>query len=114
MEERKTMFNVIGMRANFPARLYKRAYLYADSVDLHSLRVIGRFGVRGFRVLGGYRYDPNPRYCLIFCELNKADEQAFLAALDELERDLLIMGCRDYEQYCDAAFDHVVEILDAS
>lgn len=95
------LFNVIGLKAELPLRPFKRVYLYADSLDRKSLRLIERKGIRGFRARTAYLFG---KYCLICCELNKGEEQAFLEALDELHRNLLIMGYRDYEAFCDEAF----------
>ena len=92
----KKMFNVVGLRVKMPARLFMNAYLYADSRDHQSLRVFRRKGLRGFRACKSY-----------VLRLNRREEQTFLEALDELHRDLLVMGYRDYEQYCDEAFELV-------
>ncbi len=102
--EVKKQFNVVGLQAEFPKSLFRNVYAYADSADLHSLRILRRRKIRSFRPRKAYRLRISPRYCLVCCELGKRDEQAFLEALDELERDLLVMGYRDYAQYCDEAF----------
>ena len=47
------------------------------------------------------------RYCLICYELNKHEEQAFLAAMDELYRNLLIKGYRDYEECYNTVFGSI-------
>ena len=103
----KKMFNVVGLRVKMPARLFVNAYLYADSRDHQLLRVFRRTGLRGFRACKSYVLKLDPKYCLVGCMLNRREEQAFLEALDELHRDLLVMGYRDYEQYCDEAFELV-------
>ena len=109
MEEK--MFNVVGMRVNLPMGLFKNSYLYADSWDYQSLRVFRRKGLRSFRVCKSYVFKFDPKYCLVGCTLNKREEQAFLEALDELQRDLLVMGYRDYEQYCDDVFNMVEQAI---
>ena len=95
------LFNVIGLNAELLLRPFKRVFLYADSRDRKSLRLIERKGIRGFRARTAYLFE---KYCLICCEVNKRDEQTFLETLDELQRDLLIMGYRDYEAFCNEAF----------
>ncbi|MCR5575451.1 MAG: hypothetical protein K6F56_00395 [Oscillospiraceae bacterium] len=110
MEEK--MFNVVGLRMTLPMGLFKNAYLYADSRDYQSLRVFRRKGgLRGFRVCKSYVFKLDPKYCLVGCTLNKREERAFLEALDELQRDLLVMGYRDYEQYCDDVFTMVKQAI---
>lgn len=99
--EREKMFNVIGLKAELPLRPFKRVYLYADTLDRKSLRLIDRKGIRGFRARSAYLYE---KYCLICCEMNKGEEQAFLETLDELHRNLLVMGYRDYEAFCGEVF----------
>ena len=51
--------------------------------------------------------DVRTRYCLICCELNKREEPAFLEAMDDLHRNLLIKGYRDYEACCDVVFNSI-------
>ena len=103
----KKMFNVVGLRVKLPLGLFKNAYLYADSRDHQSYRVFRRKGLRGFRACKSYILKLDPKYCMVGCLLSKREEQAFLEALDELHRDLLVMGYRDYEQYCDDVFNMV-------
>ena len=98
-------YNVIGLRAEFPACLFRHAYAYVDSRELHSFRVFQRKGLRGVRLKAVYRPETIPRYCLVCCQLDKRKKQEFLEALDELQRDLQIFGYRDYERVCDELFD---------
>ncbi len=102
--EKLRLFNVVGLRAEFPVCLFKNVYLYVDSADRHSFRILKRKGIQCFHPRKAYRFKTSQRYCMVCCDLNKRDEQAFLEALDELYRDLLIMGYRDYEKYCDDVF----------
>lgn len=100
-------FNVIGLRAEFPKCFTKNVYVYVDSKDQQSLRMLARKKLRGFRALKAWSLKGTRRYCLICCELNKREEQAFLEAMDELHRNLLIKGYRDYEDYCDVVFNSI-------
>ncbi len=104
MEEKKKHFNVVGLPAPFPKGLFRNVYVYADSTNKQSLRTFRRKGIRSFRPQAAYHLKFSSKYCLIYCVLNKRDEPVFLEALTELERDLLIMGYRDYEQYCEEVF----------
>ena len=97
-------YNVIGLRAVFPACLFRHAYAYLDSREMHSFRVFQRKGLRGVRLTAVYRQETIPRYSLVCCELDKRKKQEFLEALDELQRDLQIFGYQDYEQACDELF----------
>ena len=99
--EVEKMFNVIRLKAELLLRPFKWVYVYADSLDRKSLPLIERKRIRGFRARAAFLFE---KYCLICCELNKGEEKAFLEALDELHRNLLIMGYRDYEAFCDEAF----------
>ena len=100
----ENLINCIGLKTEFPKSLFMRTYMYADSAEPTSFRILERSGIRSFRLRAVFRHEASPKYCLIGCELNKREEQAFFAALDELERDLLVMGYRDYEGYCDEVF----------
>ena len=100
-------FNVIGLRAEFPKCLTKNVYVYMDSKDQQSLRMLARKKLRGFRARTAWSLKSTKKYCLICCELNKREEQAFLEAMDELHRNLLIKGYRDYEECCDMVFNSI-------
>ncbi len=102
-----SQLNVIGLRPDFPKRLIKNVYIYMDSKDQQSLRMLGRKKLRGFRALKAWTLKSTKKYCLICCELNKQEEQAFLEAMDELYRNLLIKGYRDYEECCDVVFNSI-------
>ena len=100
-------FNVIGLRAEFPKCFTKNVYVYVDSKDQQSLRMLARKKLRGFRARKAWSLKNTKRYCLICCELNKREEPAFLEAMDELHRNLLIKGYRDYEECCDVVFSSI-------
>ena len=101
--------NVIGLRADFPKSLVKNLYVYVDSCDQHSLQMLAGKKLRGFRALRAWRLKDR-RYTLIACELDKREEAAFLEAMDELHRGLLIKGFRDYEAYCESVFAKVPQV----
>ncbi len=107
--EKEKLFNVIGLRARFPLSLFRKIYLYADRLEPQFPRVLRRSAVRSFRPRGAYRFPPGRSYGLFCCDVFRWEEQALLEALDELEKDLLIMGCRDYRAYCDEAFEQLTQ-----
>lgn len=39
-------------------------------------------------------------YLIIFCKVRKVKEKAFMNALNELENKMLLMGYRDYTNFC--------------
>lgn len=102
------LINCIGLKTKFPKSLFRRTYVYADSAEPKSFRILELSGIRSFRLLNVLRHEASTKYCLIGCELNKKEEQAFFEALDKLERDLLVMGYRDYEGYCDEVFGEII------
>ena len=101
--------NVIGLRAEFPRGLTKNVYAYVDSRDQQSLCLLAKKKLRGFRALKAYSLKGDTRYCLIECELNRREEPAFLAVMEELRRSLLIKGYRDYEEFCGEVFASLPE-----
>ena len=105
----ENLINCIGLKTEFPKSLFRRTYVYADSAEPKSFRILERSGIRSFRLRAVFRHEASEKYCLIGCELNKREEQAFFEALDELDRDLLVMGYRDYEGYCDEVFGEAGE-----
>lgn len=48
-------FNVIGLRAEFPKCFTKNVYVYVDSKDQQSLRMLARKKLRGFRARKAWR-----------------------------------------------------------
>ena len=100
----ENLINCIGLKTEFPKSLSRRTYVYADSAEPKSFRILERSGIRSFRLRAVFRHEASEKYCLIGCALNKREEQAFFEALDELDRDLLVMGYRNYEGYCDEVF----------
>ena len=104
----ENLINCVGLKTEFPKSLFRRTYVYADSAEPKSFRILERSGIRSFRLRAVFRHEASAKYCLIGCELNKREEQAFFAALNELERDLLVMGYRDYEGYCDEVFGEMM------
>ena len=60
-------FNVIGLRAEFPKCFTKNVYVYMDSKDQHSLRMLARKKLRGFRARTSWSLKNTNRYCLICC-----------------------------------------------
>ena len=71
-------FNVIGLRAEFPKCFTKNVYVYVDSKDQQSLRMLARKKLRGFRARKAWSLKNTKRYCLICCELNKREEPPFM------------------------------------
>ena len=101
--------NCFGVRANFPKSLAKNLYVYVDSCDQRSLYLLAGKRLRGFKALRAWRLKDR-RYTLIACEVDKREEAAFLEAMEELHRGLLIKGFRDYEAYCESVFAKVPQV----
>ena len=98
------LMNCAGLDVPFPKNLFRQAFLYADSADYRSFEIFKRNGVKSVKLYAAYRHAASDNYCLISCDVSKRETQAFLDSLAEVHRDLLIMGYRDYEWYCDEAF----------
>ena len=108
--ENELQFNVVGIEPRFPKRLFKKQFAYVDSEDQQSFRLFERKGLRGFRPLHVYqinRFGNPERYSLIWCELDRSEEEPFMQALQDLHRELLIMGYRDYEPFCKEVFEAI-------
>ena len=109
--EKQEPFNAIELGLKFPRKLFERVYLYADISEPQSFRTFKRNGLRSFRLIRSLQKRSSPRFCLIQCKMDKREEQAFLKSLDDLYRDLLIMGYRDYEQYCAEVFPEIIQAV---
>ena len=44
---------------------------------------------------------PGEHYRIVVCHIRKRDENMFLEALSELPRIMMLLGYRDYEEYCE-------------
>lgn len=40
-------------------------------------------------------------FVFIFCKVRKKDVDKFLTALDELKGKMLLMGCSEYQEFCE-------------
>lgn len=73
-------------------------YIYIDTIEnladqlFISRKVRVYFGQEG-------KKEGSP-YKVIFCKIKKKDEPEFLEALSELENKMLLMGHRDYQEFC--------------
>jgi len=53
-------------------------------------------------------------YVMIFCKIRKKDENKFLKALGRLENKMLLMGYRDYRNFCRDFFDGIEKDINSA
>ena len=76
-------------------------YVFIDTRDYLADQLFIRHKVRvRFKEEFGH---PNTEYIFIFCKCRKRDSERFRAALAELPNKMLLMGHRDYNDFCKAA-----------
>ena len=76
-------------------------YKYFCYVDTHEYVADRIFVRRKINVLAGDEYgSEQSKYVIVFCKVKKKDREEFLAAMEELEKKMLILGHRDYMEFC--------------
>ena len=48
-------------------------------------------------------------YLIIFCKVRKKDKTRFLAALEDLKRNMLLLGYVDYQDFCEELSKIILE-----
>lgn len=95
MPEAEEHINVWKCRKLSPLHYY---YMYADT-DAYIADSI--FIKHQVRVYFSHEFmKPGANYVLVFCKIKKKDEVKFLAAIDELRKNMLLTGHNDYESFC--------------
>lgn len=75
-----------------------RYFCYVDTNEYLADRIFIR---RKINVLAGDEYSSEQsRYVIVFCKIKKKDREEFEAAMEELEKKMLILGHRDYMDFC--------------
>ena len=53
----ENLINCIGLKTEFPKSLFRRTYVYADSAEPKSFRILERSGIRSFRLRAVFRHE---------------------------------------------------------
>ena len=76
-------------------------YNYFCFVDTNKYLADGIFKRRKINVKLGNEYGrDDSNYVIVFCRAKKKDREEFEAAMEELEQKMLILGHKDYMEFC--------------
>ena len=78
--------------------LFNAHYMFLDCNDYFADQLFIKHKVRvKFEEEFGKKDSP---YCVILCSIRKKDEKGFLSALSEMENKMILLGYRDYHEFC--------------
>ncbi len=73
-------------------------FCYVDTNEYLADRIFIR---RKINVLAGDEYGSDTSdYVIVFCKVKKKHREEFVAAMEELEKKMLLLGHRDYMEFC--------------
>jgi len=72
--------------------------LYIDTPDYKADNILERYGVR-IKYLNDYA-SPESYYIIVSAKIPENELEAFLSAMDDLQKLMLISGHLDYEKFC--------------
>ena len=79
--------------------LFKNYYAFLDTKECSARKIFIRHNIKvEFKKKIGLMQDS--RYVIIFCKINKRDDDTFIKTLEELKRQILACGYSDYENAC--------------
>ena len=110
--ERNGLYNCCLMRTAFPRNLLIMDFMIIQGINNESDSILKKHGVRSFKPVNAFRHRQWPQYVLLGCQVRKSEAERFVDAMYELERNMLLLGYRDYQDACAAIFEECgAEIL---
>lgn len=79
--------------------LFLKKYMYIEADEKMSASVFKKFNINVFRHKEYSK--PDSKIRLVECKIPKIEEAKFLIAMEELKRNSLIMGYREYPSLCE-------------
>lgn len=100
----EVLFNCVQLKLGFPKNLTHEAVVYVEGVNDEATRYFKKHGVKSVKPFRTFRMDEDERYTFVGCEVRKSEVDTFNEALYEMQIQMLILGYRDYEEFCKKAF----------
>ena len=73
--------------------------VYLDALGYSADRIFSKNGMSKIKFMREY-YQLNKPYIVVTCKIKTKELDIFNKCMEELKNNLLIMGYRDYEDYC--------------
>lgn len=90
------MHNFISIRSS---SLTKCSFLFADTPKNLAYQLFEKNGLK-YNVKGFFEKE-GEKYVLIICNFREKDKPLFFKSMQELERNILLMGDNDYLKFCE-------------
>ena len=100
----ETLFNCMALKPKFPWNILHKEVVYIDGEEQEAETYFERWNVKSVRPFKAFLVHNDKRYTAVACTFLKSEEDKFLQAMDALQKDMLIFGYPDYEEFCNKAF----------
>lgn len=80
------------------SRIFRQEYAYFDLPEYYADNLLRQRKLK-VKIICEMEKDDAP-YNVIFCSVPKKETSSFEAAMDELEKKMLVCGYTDYPDYC--------------
>lgn len=74
-------------------------FVYVDALGYSADKIFFKNGMSRIKFLKEY-YQLSMPYVIVTCRIKTKELEMFEESMEELKRNMLIMGYRDYEEYC--------------
>lgn len=98
------LYNVIKLKDTFPRSLFREDYIYVEGNNDEATRFFKKHGVMSLKTFKTFRMNGEDRYTFVGCSILKKDGEKFDQALADLQKNMTLLGYRDYEDFCKEAF----------
>lgn len=105
--EQSPLYNCGLLRVTFPRRLFLTDFMFVQGLNNEAENILKKHDVRSFKPVHLIKHNGWPRYSLFTCQVNVAEVERFINAMYELQRNMLLLGYRDYPEACAAIFESV-------
>ncbi len=103
------LFNVAGMRTDPPRSLYWKDVMIIEGREQEGRRFLSQRGFDNLKIAYAVSHKNWPQYVLFGCAIPKKRWDEFVDVMYDLEKRMLILGYRDYEDACTELFRLVKE-----
>ena len=103
------LFNVAGMRTDFPRNLFWKDVMIIEGREQEARRILSQNGFDSLKIVYAVSHRDWPRFVLFGCAIPKKHWAEFVDVMYDLEKRMLILGYRDYEEACTELFHLFIE-----
>lgn len=103
------LFNVAGMRTDFPRSLFWKDVMIIEGREQEARYLLAQHGFNNLKIAYAVSHEDWSRYVLFGCAIPQKRWDEFVDVMYDLEKRMLILGYRDYEEACTELFRLVIE-----